>query len=48
MIRSLYEIHQRDGESVVEYMLQIHKAVAVICHAYPKRLADQGKNLIQD
>ena len=48
MIRSLYEICQRDGESMEEYILWIHEAVAVIHHAYPKRLADQGKNLILD
>ena len=35
MIRSLYEIWQKEGESVEEYMLQIHKAVVVIHHAYP-------------
>ena len=32
------------AESVEEYMLWIHEAVAVICHAYPDRVADQGKN----
>ena len=35
MIHSLYEIRQNEGESMEEYMLQIHKAVAVICHTYP-------------
>ena len=35
MIRSLYEIRQKEGESVEEYMLQIHKAVAIIHHTYP-------------
>ena len=30
MIHSLYEIRQKEGESVEEYMLQIHKAMAVI------------------
>ena len=30
MICSLYEIRQKEGESVEEYMLQIHKAVAII------------------
>ena len=34
MICSLYEIRQKEGESVEEYMLQIHEAVAVICCAY--------------
>ena len=35
MICSVYEIWQKDGESVEEYMLRIHEAVVVICHAYP-------------
>ena len=48
MIRSLYEIRQKDSKSVEEYMLQIHEAVAVICHAYPDRISDQGKNLMWD
>ena len=30
MIRTLYEVQQRDEETVKEYMLRIHKAVAVI------------------
>ena len=29
-------------------MLWIHEAVAVICHTYPDRIADQGKNLTRD
>ena len=45
MIWSLYEIMQKEGESVEEYMLQIHKAVAVIHHTYPDWVTDQGKNL---
>ena len=48
MIRSLYEIRQKESESVEEYLLQIPKAVVVICHAYPDRISDQGKNLMQD
>ena len=31
-----------------EYMLHIHKAVAVIHHAYPDRIPDQGKDLKKD
>ena len=31
MIRTLYEVQQRDDEMVEEYMLRIHEAVAVIC-----------------
>ena len=35
MIHSLYEIRQKEGESVEKYMLQIHEAVAAICCTYP-------------
>ena len=31
MIRTLYEVQQRDDETVEEYMLRIHEVVAVIC-----------------
>ena len=48
MIRSLYKIRQKDSKSVEEYMLQIHKAVAVIHYAYPDWISDQGKNLMWD
>ena len=48
MIHSLYEIRQKEGESVEEYMLQIHEAVAVIHCTYPDWLMDQGKNLAWD
>ena len=48
MICSLYEIRQKEGESMEEYMLQIHKAMGVICHAYPDWVTDQGKNLVWD
>ena len=34
MICSLYEIRQKEGESVEEYMLRIHEAMAVIRRAY--------------
>ena len=30
MIRTLYEVQQRDDEMVEEYMLRIHEVVAVI------------------
>ena len=33
MIRCLYEIFQKENETVEEYMLQIHEAVVMICHA---------------
>ena len=45
---SLYEIRQKEGESMEEYMLQIQEAIAVICHAYPDQVTDQGKNLARD
>ena len=48
MICSLYEIRQKEGESMEEYMLWIHEAMAVICHTYPDRVTDQGKNLAWD
>ena len=45
MIRLLYEIKQKEGKSVEEYMLAIHEAVVVIHHTYPDQITDQGKNL---
>ena len=47
MIRTLYEVQQRDDEMVEEYMLCIHEAVTVICHAYPEHL-DRGRDLKKD
>ena len=44
MIRTLYEVQQRDDETVEEYMLCIHEAVAVIHRAYP----DRGRDLKKD
>ena len=48
MIRTLYEVQQRDDEMVEEYMLCIHKAVAVICRAYLDCLPDRGWDLKKD
>ena len=48
MIRTLYELQQRDDEMVEEYMLRIHEAVVVICRAYPDRLPDRGRDLKKD
>ena len=31
MIRTLYEVQQKEDETVEEYMLRIHDVVAVIC-----------------
>ena len=48
MIYSLYGIWQKEGESMEEYMLQIHEAMAVIHCTYPDQVTDQGKNLAWD
>ena len=48
MIRTLYEVQQREDETVEEYMLYIHEAVAVIRHAYAERLPDRGQDLKKD
>ena len=48
MIRSLYEVQQRDNETVEEYMLCIHEAVTVICCTYPEHLPDRGQDLKKD
>ena len=37
-----------EKETVEEYMLHIHEAVAVIWHAYPERLTNQDKNFLCD
>ena len=48
MIRTLYEVQQRDNEMVEEYMLCIHEAVAIIYRAYPECLPDRGWDLKKD
>ena len=48
MIRTLYEVQQKEDETVEEYMLHIHDAIAVICHAYPECLPDWGRDLKKD
>ena len=48
IIRTLYEVQQRDDKTVEEYMLHIHEAVAVICRAYPDHLQDRGWDLKKD
>ena len=48
MIRTLYEVQQRDDETVEEYMLCIHEAVAIIRRAYPDHLPDRGRDLKKD
>ena len=48
MIRTLYEVQQRDDKIVEEYMLSLHEVVTVICQAYPDRLVDRGWDLKKD
>ena len=48
MIRTLYEVQQKEDETVEEYMLCIHNTVAVIRHAYPECLPKQGRDLKKD
>ena len=43
MIRSLYEIHQRENEAVKEYMLRVHEAVAVVKCTYPDQVLNEGE-----
>ena len=48
MIKTLYEVQQKEDKTVEEYMLHIHDAVAVICHTYPEHLPDRGRDLKKD
>ena len=48
MIRTLYEVQQKEDETVKEYMLCIHNAVTVIHRTYPDRLPDRGRDLKKD
>ena len=48
MIRTLYEVQQKENETVEEYMLCIHDAVTVIRCAYPEHLPDWGRDLKKD
>ena len=48
MIWSLYEIHQKEHETVEEYMLRVHEAVAVVKHAYPDQVPNEGEGLRRD
>ena len=48
MIRSLYEIHQKENATVEEYMLRVHQAVAVVKHAYPDQVPNEGEGLRRD
>ena len=48
MIRTLYEVQQRNDETVGEYILRIHEVVAVICQVYLDHLLDKGWDLKKD
>ena len=47
-IRSLYEICQKENETVEEYMLRVHEAVAVVKCAYPNQVPNEGEGLRRD
>ena len=48
MIRSLYEIPQRENETVKEYMVRVHGAVTVVKCAYPDQVPNEGEGLRRD
>ena len=48
MIRTLYEVQQKEDETVEEYMLHIHDTIVVIHCAYPEHLPDWGRDLKKD
>ena len=48
MIRTLYEVQQRDDEMVEEYMFCIHEVVAVIHRTYLECLPDWGWDVKKD
>ena len=48
MIRLLYEIRQKEHKTVEEYMLRVHEAVAVVKHAYPDQVPNEGEGLRRD
>ena len=48
MIRTLYEVQQRDNETVEEYMLCMHEVVTMIHRAYLEHLPDRGQDLKKD
>ena len=48
MIRTLYEVQQKEDETVEEYMLCIHNEVMVIHHVYLECLPDHGTDLKKD
>ena len=48
MIRTLYEVQQKEDETVEEYMLFIHDAVAVIHREYPECLPEHSRDVKKD
>ena len=48
MIQSLHEIHQKEQETVEEYKLRVHEAVAVVKHTYPDQVPNEGEGLRRD
>ena len=48
IIRTLYEVQQKEDKTVEEYMLCIHDVVVVICRTYPEHLPDRGRDLKKD
>ena len=48
MIWSLYKICQKEHETVEEYMLRVHEAVAVVKRAYPDQVPNEGEGLRRD
>ena len=48
MIRTLYEVQQKEDETMEEYMLCIHNAITVIHCMYLEHLPDQGRDLKKD
>ena len=48
MIRTLYEVQEKEDETVEEYMLRIHDDIMVIHHMYLECLPDWGRDLKKD
>ena len=48
MIRTLYEVQQKEDQTVEEYMLCVHDTVMVIHRAYQECLPDWGRDLKKD
>ena len=48
MIRTLYEVQQKEDKTVEEYMLHIHNVVMVIHCVYLEHLPDCGRDLKKD